>query len=94
MASENLVVFDRGSISYIGELVEHTDGKLVLKKVVMGIAKKDGNFEIVSAPYASRDSELHLNLSVVPGVLVTAPDHEVKKIYQDGIVKAYSNLVL
>ena len=94
MSSENLVVFDRGAIAYIGEMEEHTKDSLILSRVVLGVAKKDGSFEIVSAPYASRDSKLHISLATMPGILVTAPDHEIKKIYQDGIIKAYSSLVL
>lgn len=97
MSSEkNLVVFDRGAIAYIGEMVAEdcTADVLVLQRVVLGVAKKDGNFEIVSAPYASRDSKLTIRLSAMPGILITEPDHEIRKIYQDGIIKAYSSLVL
>ena len=95
MSSENLVVFDRGGIAFVGEQVTRTETELVLRRVIVLIASKDGNApKLAPAPYASRDSEVTIPINHMPGIIVTDLDFEMRKLYQDGIVKAYSNLVL
>ena len=92
---EKLVVFKGMGISYIGKLAEEPNSDfLKLKSCIMMIAKKDGQHEVGSVPYASRDSLITVPLKQMPGVIIDNPEKQITEMYNKEIVSCYSNLTL
>lgn len=96
MSSENLVIYSLSKIpvSYMGEIVENTETSLVLQRVLVLMARKEGEVTITSVPYASRDAKITFDKKSSPGILIEGLDSDITNHYSKEIVAAYSTLSL